>query len=224
MKKCSTPDDLDLGLDDEGVGDCEALNDLAELHELLPPPIMLLLGEPVEGVCKDMTPCPSHTVKTECMTSRGCEWEHLQIGVMSTELLAISHHEHIQEKVGRDAKANHVHDLENGQPARLTPCKCNVLKPTFQNLLGGCILEALVRQPMGRRNQQRCCRCKCRTLEYLLAKQGADWAADQALSEGRLLGRMSRLQSSFRGVSWLLTAPCMAACTSWACSHLDKAG
>ncbi len=46
-----TPDDLDLGLDDESVGDCEALQHLVQLHKFLPSPVMLLLTESVQGVC-----------------------------------------------------------------------------------------------------------------------------------------------------------------------------
>lgn len=45
------PDDLDLCLDDKCVGNCEALQHLGQLHELLPSPIMLLLAEPVKRVC-----------------------------------------------------------------------------------------------------------------------------------------------------------------------------
>ena len=43
-------DDLDLSLDDKSVRDREAIKHLAELHELLPAPVMLLLAEPVKGI------------------------------------------------------------------------------------------------------------------------------------------------------------------------------
>lgn len=43
-------DDLDLRLDDQRVQRGEAVDDFVELHELLPPPIVLLLAEPVQCV------------------------------------------------------------------------------------------------------------------------------------------------------------------------------
>jgi hypothetical protein len=46
------PDDLNLGLDDKGVGNSEAFQHFGQLHELLPPPVMLLLAEPVQRVCR----------------------------------------------------------------------------------------------------------------------------------------------------------------------------
>jgi len=46
------PDDLNLGLDDKGVGNSEAFQHFGQLHELLPAPVMLLLTEPVQGVCR----------------------------------------------------------------------------------------------------------------------------------------------------------------------------
>ena len=46
------PDDLNLGLDDKGVGNSEAFQHFGQLHELLPAPVMLLLAEPVQRVCR----------------------------------------------------------------------------------------------------------------------------------------------------------------------------
>ena len=46
------PDDLNLGLDDKGVGISEAFQHFGQLHELFPPPVMLLLAEPVQRVCR----------------------------------------------------------------------------------------------------------------------------------------------------------------------------
>lgn len=44
-------DDLHLRLDDERVRHCEPVQHLGQLHELLPPPVMLLLAETVQRVC-----------------------------------------------------------------------------------------------------------------------------------------------------------------------------
>lgn len=44
-------DDLNLCLDDQRVSHCEPIQHFAQLHELLPAPIMLLLAEPVQCVC-----------------------------------------------------------------------------------------------------------------------------------------------------------------------------
>lgn len=58
---CGVPDDLDLCLDDKCVGNCEALQHLGQLHELLPPPVMLLLAEPVKRVCMQRAPLAATT-------------------------------------------------------------------------------------------------------------------------------------------------------------------
>ena len=56
-QKCSlvSPDDLDLSFDDKRVCNCEALQHLGQLHELLPAPVMLLLAESMQGICSQQS-------------------------------------------------------------------------------------------------------------------------------------------------------------------------
>ncbi len=51
MSNLEIPYDLHLGFDREGIVDSEAFQNLVELHELLPAPVVLLLAESMERVC-----------------------------------------------------------------------------------------------------------------------------------------------------------------------------
>ncbi len=46
-------DDLHLRLNDQRVSHGEAIQDFGELHELFPAPVVLLLTESMQGVCRE---------------------------------------------------------------------------------------------------------------------------------------------------------------------------
>lgn len=44
------PDNLDLCIDGKGIVCCKPFQDLADLHKLLPSPVVLLFAESMQGV------------------------------------------------------------------------------------------------------------------------------------------------------------------------------